>query len=153
MRRALAVLAAGVSLLALAGCEKPVPDVSVQSRGEYVNVPAARYCFTLDKGPEGCRIGDTAPHEVTVRDGASIGIDVPQDVEALWDVQVSIPGNPNARQTVGIQRDKSHLSLTPRFEQSNQLLVEVVSGRYGNNALLESGRWRFLLVKQPKPKA
>jgi hypothetical protein len=30
--------------------------------------------------------------------------------------------------------------------------VEVVSGRYGNGALLESGRWRFLLVQQPKPK-
>ncbi|MCW2569654.1 MAG: hypothetical protein JWN54_3751 [Mycobacterium sp.] len=151
MRRALAVLAAGVSLFALAACDRPVPDVSLQTRGTYVSEPAARYCFTLDKGPAGCRIGNTEPREITVRDGASVGIDVPRDVGSLWDVEVSIPGNPAARQAVGIQRDKTHLSVTPRFDQSPRLLVEVISGRYSSGSLLESGRWRFLLVRQPKP--
>jgi hypothetical protein len=151
MRRALAVLAAGVSLFALAGCEKPVPDVSLQTRGTYVNEPAARYCFTLEEGKAGCRVRDAEPREVPVRDGATIGIDVPREIGALWDVEVSIPGNPAAKQRVGIQRDKTHLSVTPRFDQSPRLLVEVVSGRYSRGSLLESGRWRFVLVQEPKP--
>ena len=153
MRRALAVLAAGVSLFALAACEKPVPDVSLQTRGTYVNEPAMRYCFTLEDGPAGCRVRDGKPREVHVRDGASVGIDVPREIGKLWDVEVSIPGKPGAKQAVGIQKDTTHLSVTPRFEQSSTLLVEVVSGRYSQGSLLESGRWQFLLVREPKPKA
>jgi hypothetical protein len=153
VRRALAVLAAGVSLFALAGCERPLPDVSLQSRGTYVSEPAIRYCFEPEKGPDGCRTRHASPREVPVRDGASVGIDVPREIGALWDVEVSIPGNPAAKQRVGLQSDKTHLSVTPRFAQSPRLLVEVVSGRYSGGSVLESGRWQFLLVQEPKPKS
>jgi hypothetical protein len=152
MRRTLAALAAGVSLLALAGCERPLPEVSLQTRTAYVSQPAALWCFSnADAAANRCRTGEAEPREVRVREGYPVAIDVPAEVgKAPWLVRLSVPGNPRAQRSP-ILKDKTHLSLTPTFAGSPHLLVEVVSGRYDGREIVEAGSWRFLLVKQPKP--
>jgi hypothetical protein len=152
MRRALAALAAGVSLFALAGCERPLPEVSMQTRTTYVSQPAALWCFTnADAAAGRCRTGDTEPRQVHVREGYPVAIDLPTEVgKAPWFVRLSVPGNPQSQRSP-ILSDKTHLSLTPTFAGSPQLLVEVVSGRYDGREIVEAGTWRFLLIRQPKP--
>jgi hypothetical protein len=152
MRRALAVLAAGVSVFALGACEKPLPEVSVQTGTTYVSAPATRYCFTLAKGPAGCRVTAAEPHEVPVRAGAPIGIDVPQEVGGLWEVRLTAPDDPTYREKLTIP-DTTHLSLTPQFGTSGRLNIDVVSAGAIGDIALEAGRWRFVLVERPTPES
>lgn len=67
---ALAVLAP----LALAACEKQNPYVSVYAEGVVVKAKATRYCRGED-----CRTTGDIP-EITLRNGNSIGIDVPRSL-------------------------------------------------------------------------
>jgi hypothetical protein len=153
-RRTLAVLVAGVSLLALAGCQKPVPEVGIVSGGTYLTQPASTYCFTLGPAPK-CRTGHEAPREVHVREGAAIGVSVPRDVaDSPWYLELSLPGQPATAQRSPIQEvGTTYLSLTPRFATAPRLQAEVVSGRFDGRQLLEAGRWRFLLVREAPPAA
>jgi hypothetical protein len=153
LRRALAVLVAGASLLGLAGCEKPVPEVSVTSGRTFVTVPAAVYCFTVDDAAANrCRTDRNPPREITVREGRSVAIDVPSELaHTPWVVVLSDPGGTTTRERSPYQVDKTHLSLTPVFTASPKVLAEVVAYRSDGRAVRPVGLWRFLLVREPKP--
>jgi hypothetical protein len=148
MRLKAALVAAG-ALLALAGCQQPVPDVGVFTGGRYLAQTAATYCFSVaDAAASRCRVADAPPREITVRDGHAVSFDVPSELhDTPWVVVLSVPGNPAAQRSP-YQVDKTHLSLTPDFRTSPRILAEIVSYRSEGGAVRPTGLWRFLLVQE-----
>lgn len=151
-RRALAVLTAGLSLVTLAGCQKPVPEVGVVSGGTYVSQPATTWCFTFqDAAMNRCRNDTAAPREIRVKDGASVGISVPSELkDTPWAVVLSAPGTASTPERSPFQVGKTYLSLTPKLETTPQLLAEVVSYDSDGQTVRATGLWRFVLVQEPK---
>jgi hypothetical protein len=151
-RRSVATLVAGVALLGLAGCQKPVPDVGVYSGGTYLSQPATTYCFTLDDAAANhCRADDPAALEVPVREGSAVGISVPSELsDTPWVVVLSVPGSGAKAQRTPYQIGKSYLSLTPTFSRSARVVAEIVAYRSDGRAVRPVGLWRFEFVRQPK---
>jgi hypothetical protein len=149
-RRWIAVVAAGVSLLGVAGCQQPVPDIGVYSSGRYVGEPAATYCFTVeDAAADRCRVDDPTPLPVPVRDGNPVGISVPKEIaDSLWVVVLSEPGRPERAQRSPYQIEKSYLSFTPTFNTSPRLLADIVAYRSEGGAVRPVGLWRLELVRR-----
>jgi hypothetical protein len=124
-----AVLTAAVALLALAGCQKPVPDVGGRTGG-----PTPKQ-----------------PREIRVRDGKAVGFDVPSELHHTpWVVVLSIPGSRTAQRSP-YQVDRTHLSVTPDFSTSPRILAEIVAYSSDGRAVRPTGLWRFLLVRDEKP--
>jgi hypothetical protein len=147
-----AVLTAAVALLALAGCQKPVPDVAAYTGGHYLNEPAATYCFSVDDAAANrCRVREAPPREIRVRDGKAVGFDVPSELHHTpWVVVLSIPGSRTAQRSP-YQVDRTHLSVTPDFSTSPRILAEIVAYSSDGRAVRLTGLWRFLLVRDEKP--
>lgn len=143
-----AVLAAAVALFALAGCQKPVPDVAVFAGGQYATQTASTYCFSVDDAAANrCRTDDAPPREIRVKDGKAVGFDVPTELHHTpWVVVLSVPGTRTAQRSE-YQVDKTHLSFTPEFRTSPRILAEIVSYTSDGRAVRPTGLWRFLLVQ------
>ncbi len=92
--RPLARLAFGaglLGLLAVAGCQKPLPEVSVTVGGKTVSAQPASYCFPGQSVQNHtCRGSNQATNEIKVATAPAIGIDVPPSVaDKGWYVVVN----------------------------------------------------------------
>lgn len=146
--RLLAGLTTAVSLVALTGCSKPTPIVSLVSSGHTVHTDATLYCFSGQSiQKRNCRTDETkTPTVLKVKPGQPVGIDVSRDVQrAGW--VVVLPGA-NGSQDQSSGRQESHyLAFTPQFTpQSPQVTLDVRMLDHGSESKPTVGLWRFVLV-------
>ena len=146
--RLVAGLSIAVSLVALTGCQKPTPLVTLVSGGESVHTDATIYCFEGQSvQQQNCRTRtSTKPTLLEVKVGQQVGIDVAREVaEAGW--VVVLPGDdqdPGNDQASGRQ-DEHYFAFTPQFE-SGPLRVEVRMLDKGRTDAPTVGNWQFVLV-------
>lgn len=146
--RLVAGLTVAVSLVALTGCQKPTPLVSLISSGETVHTDATIYCFEGQSArQQNCRAPqDKAPTVLKVKAGQQVGIDVAKDIaDAGW--VVVLPGDdedPSNDQASGKQ-DTHYFAFTPQF-QNAPLRVEVRMLDGGRTDAPTIGNWQFVLV-------
>lgn len=76
VRPAALVAAAGVGAVALAACDKPLPDVTFQSGSTSVLIAPSTYCWSQDN----CKRGDGGNHVLGARGGSTVQISVPRSV-------------------------------------------------------------------------
>lgn len=146
--RLLAGLTTAVSLVALTGCSKPTPLVSMVSGGRTVHTDATLYCFSGQSiAQRNCRtdVGKT-PTVLKVKPGQQVGIDVSRDVQrAGW--VVVLPGANGAQDQSSGRQASHYLAFTPQFTpQSPQLAVDVRMLDHGSESKPTIGLWRFVLV-------
>ena len=89
MRRAVAktvtVAAAGATVLSLAACDRPVPEVTVLSGSTTIVVSPQTYC--PDATPTHCRFSTSSVHHLRAIAGSTLLVDVPREVaDTSWSV-------------------------------------------------------------------
>lgn len=145
--RLVAGLTAAVSLVALTGCQKPTPIVSMVSGGHTVHSDAAVYCFPgQSAAAQNCRTHGTSPTVLKVKVGQQVGIDVSKKVaDAGW--VVVLPGDDNdpSNDQASGKQDTHYFAFTPQF-QSGPLRVEVRMLDHGRTDAPTVGNWQFVLV-------
>jgi hypothetical protein len=153
-RRHLAVGTAAVaSLLALTGCERPTPLVSLVSGGTFVKAEASSFCFegqdpTREPGSEGgCSFTERTPRLLEVRPGDQLGIDVDKDLaESGW-VAVVRPqnGGQQAQEQASPVQEGHYFTFNPQFETGPiELDIRSLSAPRGDAQV--TGVWRFVLT-------
>ena len=146
--RLVAGLSVAVSLVALTGCQKPTPIVSMVSGGHTVHTDATIYCFDGQSAQQqNCRApqGKT-PAVLKVKPGQPVGIDVSKQVaDNGW--VIVLPGDdqdPSNDQASGTQ-DSHYFAFTPQLE-SSPLRVEVRMLDQGRSDAPTLGNWQFVLI-------
>lgn len=147
-RRLLVAASATFALVALTGCEKPAPIVTVVSGGESVYTEASTFCFdegqTLDSGT--CAVRATTPQRLEVRQGERIGIDVDKDlVERGWQLQIVDPADPERTQGSSTITDHYFPFTAPGIAPGSTLMLTVRTVD-ANDA--PTGEWQFELVNR-----
>ncbi|GAC1439976.1 MAG: hypothetical protein NVSMB55_03050 [Mycobacteriales bacterium] len=151
--RLLAGLSAAISLVALTGCSKPTPIVSVVSGGTTAHTEATLYCFSGQTiAMKDCRTDTThGPTVIKVKPGQPIGIDVSRElVTAGWVVVLPAggQGQGQAGQDQSSGKQVTHyLSFVPQFsQQSPQVAIDVRMLDHGSESRPTIGLWQFVLV-------
>lgn len=144
----LAGLCAAFSLVAVTGCSKPTPIVSVVSGGTTVHTDATLYCFsgqTIAK--KDCRTEDgKTPTVVKVKPGASVGIDVSKALATSGWVVV-LPASGQGQDQSSGKQVSHYLSFTPQFtQQAPQVSIDVRMLDHGSESKPTVGLWQFVLV-------
>ena len=148
LTRTLAGLTAALCGLALTGCQKPTPLVSLVSGTETVRTDATIFCFEGQSArQQNCRAPEGKPPTVLkVKPGAKVGVDVAKKVaDAGW--VIVLPGDdqdPSNDQASGRQ-DEHYFSFTPQFE-SGPVRLEVRMLDNGDSAAPTVGNWQFVLI-------
>lgn len=147
--RTTAALVAGLCALALSGCQKPTPLVTLVSGTTSVNTDATVFCFEGQSAEaQNCRAEAKTPTVLKVKVGAQVGIDVAKEVaENGW--VVVLPGDdqdPSNDQASGTQ-DEHYFAFTPQFERG-PLRLEVRMLDEGNEGAATVGNWQFVLVPE-----
>ena len=147
--RLIAGLATALSAVALTGCEKPTPLVSLVSGTTSVQTEAAIFCFEGQSAQaQNCRTETTTPTVLKVKVGSPVGVDVSKEVaDAGW--VIVLPGDdqdPSNDQASGTQKE-SYFAFTPQFE-SGPLRLEVRMLDEGNASGPTVGNWQFVLVPE-----
>lgn len=137
------LLAAPLLLLALAGCEKPTPGVTVSSGSNAVHREATTYCRdgqTAEK--QNCQENLDEVGIVRVKPGERVGIDVSKALaDKGW---ILVDTGANARSEV---QDELHFSYTPDFSTSPVIHLEIRSlDKVADDANV-TGVWTFQLVR------
>jgi hypothetical protein len=144
----LAGLCAAFCLVALTGCSKPTPIVSVVSGGRTVHTDATLYCFSGQSiAAKDCRTDSSkTPTVVKVKPGAAVGIDVSKALaDSGW--VVVIPGSGQTQDESSGKQTSHYLSFTPQFnQQSPQVAIDVRMLDHGSESKPTIGLWRFVLV-------
>lgn len=142
--RPLARLAFGaglVGLLAVAGCQKPLPEVTVTAGAKSVSAEPTRYCFAGQSAQKNnCRGSGDATNEIKVRNTQAISIDVPPSVAKTgWFVVINNNRNQEALHThyIRVPLDASGL-------QKGRLDFQVFEA--GKSDQEFKGAWSFTLV-------
>ena len=144
----LLALTAAVSMVALTGCSKPTPIVSVVSGGTTKHTDATLYCFAGQSiAKKNCRTEDgRLPTVVKVKPGQPVGIDVAKELARSGWVVVLPAAGQGQDQSSGKQVSH-YLSFTPQFTaQSPQVDIDVRMLDHGSEAKPTIGLWRFVLV-------
>lgn len=150
-RRAGAVLAVGLALVGLTGCDRPTPAVTLYSGGTSIHDDAMSYCFDgqdpqAEPGTKGaCRIeSGRTPKVLRVRPGDLVTIDVDKDLaDSAWFAAIRIEGRPDTR----VAASDDHVArFQPDFGQGVTQLVDVrkQAGEEQNAKVV--GLWTFLVV-------
>ena len=146
--RLVAGLTAAVSVVALTGCSKPTPIVSLVSGGHTVHTDATLYCFAGQSiAQRNCRTeANKTPTVLKVKPGGQVGIDVSRDVQrAGW--VVVLPGANGAQDQSSGRQESHYLTFTPQFSpQSPQVTLDVRMLDHGSESKPTTGLWRFVLV-------
>jgi hypothetical protein len=148
-RRLLAAASATTALLALTGCEKPAPIVTVVSGGESAYTEAAKFCFEEGQtlSPETCSTRATGVTRLEVRQGERIGIDVDRElVERGWQLEIVDPADPQRTQASATIRDHYFPFTAPGIAPDGTLLLTVRTVTGPEDA--PTGEWRFELVNR-----
>lgn len=147
-RPAVAMAAAALGLGLLAGCEKPTPEVSANSGGDFVQAEATLYCFegqVYATGGHTCREEVQSPPSLTVRPGEQVAIEVPKDIrERGWFVRI-VTGDQKVSPGP-IQKDRTYFTFSADFSSGNALGVQVVALPASPNAGEISGVWEISLL-------
>ena len=148
--RLVAGLSATVALVALTGCQKPTPLVSLVSGGNSVHTDATIYCFEGQSAQQqNCRTDVAAPTALPVKVGQQVGIDVAKQLaESGW--VVVLPGNdqdPSNDQASGKQ-DSHYFAFTPQpsLFDNGPARLEVRMLDDGRTDAPTVGNWQFVLV-------
>jgi hypothetical protein len=150
--RVLAVASTALALLALTGCQKPTPIVSLVSGGETVHSDATIYCFEGQSAQQqNCRTDVHPPTPLRVKIGQPVGFDVAKPVaKAGW--VVVLPGSdrsPDDDKASGTQ-DSHYFAFTPdpSMFQAGPVRVEVRMLDHGRTDAPTRGNWQFVLVPE-----
>ena len=148
--RLVAGASAAVALVALTGCQKPTPIVSLVSGGETVHSDATIYCFDGQSAQQqNCRTDVHPPTALKVKVGQQVGIDVAKQVaKAGW--VVVLPGSdqdPSNDEASGKQ-DGHYFAFTPQpsLFDNGPVRMEVRMLDDGRTDAPTVGNWQFLLV-------
>lgn len=145
-RRLAGAALAALSLLVVAGCQKPAPIVTLVNAGHSVYTEATVYCFKGQSNAQGdCATRKTGTTTLAVKGGEPIGVDVAKElVKRSWVIEVTDPGGKSEPQQSEVQKDKHYLSFTaPSLSDGKALLLTVRSLGDGDQP---TGEWRFTLV-------
>ena len=145
-RRLLAAASATCALVALSGCEKPAPIVTVVSGGSSVYTEASEFCFdeeqTVDGG--GCSQRATEATRLEVRPGERVGIDVDGELaERTWTLEIADPNDPQRTQGSSPISDHYFPFTAPGIAPGGMLLLTVRTVNATGGA---TGVWEFELV-------
>ena len=145
-RRLTATATAGIALLALTGCERPAPIVTIVSGGESVHKEADRYCFEGQTG-EDCVSRAEGTTSLEVSPGQQIGVDVDEDVvERGWYIELTGPGGQGQAQRSDVLEDQHYFAFTaPNLGAEGLLLTVNALGEDGAEGE-PSGEWTFELL-------
>jgi hypothetical protein len=144
-RRLLAASVAGVAVLALAGCQRPAPIVTVVSGTSSTWKEADAYCFPGQSVQQGnCARRDSHVAKLEVVPGQRVGVDVSRPVqERGWLVELSSPGN--QPQSSDVQKSHYFSFTAPNTgPQGLRLTVKAVDPK--DPAGTQTGQWSFELV-------
>jgi hypothetical protein len=144
-RRLLAAASATAALVALTGCEKPAPIVTLVAGGESVYTEAATFCFeqdvTLESGECAQRQSSLTP--LSVRGGEVVGVDVDKEVaERGWQLELQDPNDPQGTQRSPTIDDHYFTFTAPGLQPGGRLLLTV---RTVDAQDAPTGEWQFEL--------
>jgi hypothetical protein len=148
-RRLLAAASATTALVALTGCEKPAPLVTLVAGGQSVYSEASGYCFEEDQtlAAGGCAEREQAVQRLETREGERIGIDVDKElVDRGWQLEIVDPADPERGVASGRLTDHYLPIQAPGIRQGGRLrlIVRTVSGEQDT----PTGEWQFELVNR-----
>jgi hypothetical protein len=147
-RRLLAAVSAGVAALALTGCERPAPIVTVVSGTNSEWKEADVWCFEGQSFEAGdCAQRAEGPTRLDVKPGEQVGVDVSKSVvERGWVVELSSPDGQQEPQQSQVFEDQHYFAFTAPSAgpQGLRLTVRAV-GEQGESGP-PSGVWTFDLV-------
>lgn len=129
------------ALLALTGCEKPAPIVTVLSNGQSVYAEANRWCFEGQTPPDCAERHEGATTVEISPGGGTIGVDVDRELaDTGWFVEVTEAGQEGGGQPTEVQ--EGHYATFSFGEVRRELLLTVYSVGEGEEP---SGEWTFRL--------
>ena len=145
--RPVACLVLGV--VALGGCERPTPLVTVVNAGRSVYAEADTYCFEGQSTVEAtCAVREQRASTLEVEPGEPVGVDVGKElVEGGWIIELSDPQAPaeEAQPQQSEVQDGHYFTFTaPNLPPEGSLLLTVRS----LNGETPTGQWSFLLVRR-----
>jgi len=137
-------LAAAALLLALAGCEKPTPGVTVAAGTNSVHIESTVYCHEGQSAEaQNCEEHVDRFGLVRVKQGQAVMIDVDKDIaENGWklvDTDANAQSNPI---------DEHFFSYTPDFANGPIVHLEVRSLERPTTGARTTGVWKFQLIQQ-----
>jgi len=142
--------AVGVAVLALSGCEKPAPIVTVVSGTTSEWKEADVYCFEGQSlADDECVQRAEGPIRLEVSPGDRVGVDVDKDVvERGWYLELGGVAGEGEVQASDIQLDKHYFSFTaPALGPDGLRLTVKAVGDDGPRGP-HSGEWVFELVPE-----
>lgn len=148
-RRLLTAASAALSLLALAGCEKPAPLVTVVNDGRSVYSEATTYCFPGQSlTANTCAQRATGVTRLAVVGGEPVGIDVAKPLlDNGWLIELSDAASPDGApatpQQSPVQQDHYFTFTAPNLPPGSSLNLTV---RSLDAAGQPNGVWAFQLV-------
>lgn len=131
--------------LALAGCQRPAPTVTVVSGTSSVNKEADTWCFPGQSEARGnCARRDTSVASLAVAPGQRVGVDVDKQVKQRgWLVELSAQGG--QPQSSDVLTDKQYFTFTaPNAGGTLRLVVRAVDP--SNPGTGSTGQWTFDLT-------
>jgi hypothetical protein len=149
-RRLLAALSAGAAVVALTGCEKPAPIVTVVSGTTSEWKEADVYCFEGQSLAEDeCVQRGDGPVRLEVSPGDRVGVDVDAEVvDRGWYIQLSDPAGAGQAQQSDVMADTHYFGFTtPNLGENGLVLTIVALGEQGAQGP-PSGEWTFQLVPE-----
>jgi hypothetical protein len=138
------LVTAGLLVLALAGCEKPTPGVTVAAGSSSVHIESTTYCHDGQSAEQAnCvehldRLGI-----IKVKRGEQVMVDVDKDIaEDGW---VLVDSDANARSDI---QDEHYFAFTPDFRNGPVVRLEIRSlDEPADNAQV-TGVWKFQLIQR-----
>jgi hypothetical protein len=142
--RPLARLAFGaglLGLLAVSGCQRPLPEVTVTAGAKSVSAQPTRYCYAGQSAEKNnCRGTNQATNEIKVAATSAISIDVPPSVAKNgWYVVIN-----NQRNQEPLHRHYIRVPLDASGLQKGRLDFQVFEA--GRTQQDFKGAWAFTLV-------
>ena len=143
-RRLLAATSAAAAAVALTGCERPTPIVTVVSGMQSEWKEADRFCF--DAGT--CIEEEAELPRIRVSNGATVGIDVDRELaDGAWGVVLDGLSADQQRVQTPVQRDNHYLRL-PRvgLDADGAVLTVLLLDEDDPEGSEPRGAWSFQLV-------
>lgn len=138
--RVLGITGALASTLALAACDKPVPEITVQSGATAMTVTPTNYSFDASHS----RTSQLNLNEITARSGGTVLIDVPRQVVGRgWAVNaISLDAKHTVVGGSGAIRDSHSYRVAAQSNNGNPFIVQVLQLRDGKP---DGSVWSFLV--------
>jgi hypothetical protein len=142
--RILGVAGALVSALTLAACDKPAPQVTIQSGSFSTTVKPSSYCFDVTH----CRDYGLDLPEISARPDDTVLIDVPRDLVGRgWSVTaLATPSLDKLGSPVTV-KDSHSYRVAASANNGNPYIVQIAQLHHGTP---DGSRWSFLVQVSDK---